>query len=68
MDKICQSLEVVSDVDSYGAAPESDSYREAEVTADFEAAEAALSEDDATINNLNSDDSSAKKWIICLTG
>jgi hypothetical protein len=29
---------VVSDVDSYGAAPESDSDREAEVTADFEVA------------------------------
>jgi hypothetical protein len=59
----------VSDVDCYGAAPESDSDREVEVTTDCEAA-AAPSEDDAMIDNFNDDDFSAQEmdnmfdWLI----
>ncbi len=61
---------MVSNVDSYGAAPESDSEREVELTDDFEAAAAELSEDGATIDNFNDDDSSEKEmddmfdWLV----
>jgi hypothetical protein len=45
LEKIHESLEVLSDVDSYGVAPESDSDSEVEVTTNSEVA-AALSEDE----------------------
>ncbi len=52
---------MLSDDDSYGAAPESDSDSEVEVTAVHVATveEAALSVDDATNEDSNDEDSSA---------